>query len=553
MRLLVRLFVCQRSASLLRTSSLQSRLRDTSLITIVPQSTKTSKILYRRHCRLYSTHEECIFEVSFAEPQNEDDELHEELDDMEGAKSATSSTSSGKRKRSAGPVFYAVRVGRTPGVYYSWPDCEAQIKGMKAEYKRCDSLTEAEAFVKSTHKSTPKPGKNKYYGVAIGHFPGVYIDWPSTQAQIKGCSGGLQQSFTTHEEARAFVDEHRRDHSVPISLRGDLSEASSAAGQGCKVSDTVSKKQKKSSGLAAAVATNGDIQYEPGMGPLPEGAEDGFDRTLKMDLESGAIRHKTKAELGATKMQPTGDFTGQIVVYTDGSSLGNGQSGAVAGVGVYFGANDKRNVSEPLRGSKQTNQRAELTAVARALDHVPIDRDVLIVTDSYYAIRCITEWSPKWLKNGWKNSVGKDVENRDLVEPIVSRVCEREACKAKTKFQWIKGHANDPGNVAADELAVQGSRSSTPQLRGEIEFSTTLTSPIKTKEEWDQIKKQEREEKEADDIFDNVSAEQFMNQTSSYFTAVNTPAHISTEANSAPSRPNGIPAGSSETASNGTL
>lgn len=180
-----------------------------------------------------------------------------------------------------------------------------------------------------------------------------------------------------------------------------------------------------------------------------------------------------------------------------------------------------RNVSEPLRGSKQTNQRAELTAVARALDHVPIDRDVLICTDSYYAIRCITEWSPKWLRNGWKNSAGKDVENRDLVEPIVSRVCEREACKAKTKFQWIKGHANDPGNVAADQLAVNGSRSSTPDLRGRIEFSTTLTSPIKSREQWEQVKKQEREDKDEDKVFDNVSAEKSMTQASPHFTAVN--------------------------------
>lgn len=170
----------------------------------------------------------------------------------------------------------------------------------------------------------------------------MYTGWPSTQAQIKGCSGGLQQSFATREEAQAFVTEHRRDPSVPISLRGDLSEASSAVGQGCKVSETAAKKQKKNSGLAAAVITNGHVEYEPGMGPLPEGAEDGFDSTLRMDLETGAIRRKTEVELSATRKQPTGDFTGQVVVYTDGSSLGNGQTGAVAGVGVYFGPNDKR-------------------------------------------------------------------------------------------------------------------------------------------------------------------------------------------------------------------
>jgi ribonuclease HI len=126
---------------------------------------------------------------------------------------------------------------------------------------------------------------------------------------------------------------------------------------------------------------------------------------------------------------------------------------------------ENRNVSEPLRGNRQTNQRAELTAVARALDHVPIDRSVLIHTDSNYSIKCLTEWFQKWEKNNWKSSSGKDVENKDLVEPIIARIRERDMCRAKTDFKWIKGHANDPGNVAADLLAVQGSRNSTPEMR----------------------------------------------------------------------------------------
>jgi hypothetical protein len=51
-----------------------------------------------------------------------------------GAMSAISTTSSGKRKRN-GPKFYAVRVGRTPGIYYSWPECQKQTNGVAAECK----------------------------------------------------------------------------------------------------------------------------------------------------------------------------------------------------------------------------------------------------------------------------------------------------------------------------------------------------------------------------------------------------------------------------------
>ena len=83
-----------------------------------------------RHYRQFSTHTNPVYEASF----------HtflaggEEADDIMGDKKSVASTaSSGKRKRSTGPAFYAVRVGRTPGIYYSWSDCEAQIRGVEAD------------------------------------------------------------------------------------------------------------------------------------------------------------------------------------------------------------------------------------------------------------------------------------------------------------------------------------------------------------------------------------------------------------------------------------
>jgi ribonuclease HI len=267
-----------------------------------------------------------------------------------------SSASSAKRKRPAGTAFYAVKVGRTPGVYHSWDDTKRQTEGVRAVCKstyavalpatsalglmptdkKFDSLTEAEAFVKG---SSSKP---KFYGVAVGHVPGVYADWASVQAQTKGCPGAKQKAFSSRDEALAWVSTHKRDASVPISLRGHLSDVSPGPAMPGHAADHTPKRQKKADGLAASALPNGDIEYEPGMGPLPPGAEDGFDRTITMDLDTGAIRHKTGAELSATKRQPTGDASGPIIVYTDGSSLGNGKAGAVAGVGVYFGPSDAR-------------------------------------------------------------------------------------------------------------------------------------------------------------------------------------------------------------------
>ena len=80
-----------------------------------------------------------------------------------------------------------------------------------------------------------------------------------------------------------------------------------------------------------------------------------------------------------------------------------------------------------------------------------------------------------------KQESKKPVENRDLVEKILSYIEERERIsnlyadgvdgekkdartkslqkgRARVNFIWVKGHANEAGNVAADALAVAGSR-----------------------------------------------------------------------------------------------
>ena len=51
-----------------------------------------------------------------------------------------------------------------------------------------------------------------------------------------------------------------------------------------------------------------------------------------------------------------------IYVYTDGSCINNGKANAKAGIGIYFGENDSRNVSRKFKG-KQSNNTAELTAL----------------------------------------------------------------------------------------------------------------------------------------------------------------------------------------------
>ena len=122
-----------------------------------------------------------------------------------------------------------------------------------------------------------------------------------------------------------------------------------------------------------------------------------------------------------------------------------------------------RNISEALSGPRQTNQRAELTAILRALEIAPQHRPVVIYSDSTYAINCCKEWAPGWIRNGWRNARGQPVENRDLIQLIVNRMDARHDLGVTTDFSWVKGHAGDPGNVAADYLANRGAQQAWPK------------------------------------------------------------------------------------------
>lgn len=151
---------------------------------------------------------------------------------------------------------------------------------------------------------------------------------------------------------------------------------------------------------------------------------------------------------------------GVLRVYTDGSSLANGRAGSRAGVGVFFGHGDPRNISERLVGEPQTNQRAELMAMLRALESAPKAQPVQIYSDSQYSINCVTQWAVSWKKKGWVTATGEQVKNQDIIRGVLDKMEERTRAGGTTSFQWVKGHSTDVGNQAADKLAVAGAKMS---------------------------------------------------------------------------------------------
>ena len=115
-----------------------------------------------------------------------------------------------------------------------------------------------------------------------------------------------------------------------------------------------------------------------------------------------------------------------------------------------------RNVGAPLEPGPQSNQCAELVAIKIALDKVPAIQDVLIRSDSEYAIKCVTDWYRRWELSSWSKQEGEHYEHLDLINDIVNAKDLRSCLGAATKFWWVKGHEGDPENEAADKLAGRG-------------------------------------------------------------------------------------------------
>ncbi len=71
--------------------------------------------------------------------------------------------------------FYVVWQGRTPGIYTSWTECEAQIKGIAAKYKGFETRQEAEKALSDGFEAYLVPkGKTENNTIATARYKPVY-------------------------------------------------------------------------------------------------------------------------------------------------------------------------------------------------------------------------------------------------------------------------------------------------------------------------------------------------------------------------------------------
>jgi ribonuclease HI len=138
----------------------------------------------------------------------------------------------------------------------------------------------------------------------------------------------------------------------------------------------------------------------------------------------------------------------KVTIFTDGGAKPNPDGDGGWGVVLIYGEQKKElSGGEPLT----TNNRMELTGACEALEALKQPCEVEFYTDSQYVKNGITEWLKNWVKNGWRTSNKKPVQNQDLWERLYEATQRHDI-----HWKWTRGHTGNPLNERVHELATQG-------------------------------------------------------------------------------------------------
>lgn len=146
-----------------------------------------------------------------------------------------------------------------------------------------------------------------------------------------------------------------------------------------------------------------------------------------------------------------------MLLFIDGACSNNGAASPRGGCGVvYSSIHEASGIALPLEkdGKVQTSNRAELRAALLAIGLRLWSGEgfdtVVLACDSEYVVRGVTEWLPKWERNGWKTARGEEVKNRDLWEALRTELRRVERDGLLVQFWRIPREYNEADAYAKD-------------------------------------------------------------------------------------------------------
>lgn len=137
-----------------------------------------------------------------------------------------------------------------------------------------------------------------------------------------------------------------------------------------------------------------------------------------------------------------------ITVYTNGSCTTNPGIGGWAFVVAY---SDGESCKWGNSQQDTTSNIMELVAIEKVLEYCTANNynNVIVKSNSKYAIGGITKWLSSWKSNEWKTANNKDITNKHIWVSLDEKI------QQMTNIQWtyIESRNEDRYSIMADKLA----------------------------------------------------------------------------------------------------
>ena len=126
--------------------------------------------------------------------------------------------------------------------------------------------------------------------------------------------------------------------------------------------------------------------------------------------------------------------------------------GGAAGLVEYWGGDQWVRRDFWSSHGNTTNNRMAIRSAIDGLGLLKRPCLVTFVSDSTYLVRGMEEWVPAWKARGWRRKGGPP-ENLELWQEL-DRVSKRH----QIQWVWVRGHAGDPRNEYANDMAVAAAK-----------------------------------------------------------------------------------------------
>ncbi|KAG8778622.1 RNA-DNA hybrid ribonuclease [Serendipita sp. 397] len=188
----------------------------------------------------------------------------------------------------------------------------------------------------------PKTKDGGFYAVHKGHTPGVYTSWPDCEAQVKGFRGAMYKKFATSRDAESFVESGQALPDTASTTSGKSSATRNAPVRhhpyetGQHHASRAPREAEPSSSTSSGIRGHGQrprMEPDPQIAslfvqPTPVGAR-------PVQEVASAKGPRSFHSLSTNDKVKGGAQSDADIVYTDGACRGNGKAGAVAGIGTY--------------------------------------------------------------------------------------------------------------------------------------------------------------------------------------------------------------------------